>query len=103
VGDFGLSRVLETNSTHVSTNSYGTVAYMPAEMLKDGRMTKAVDVYSFAIIMVELFAGDMVYRGMSSSQARARARAADPADNGRPCMGMSEAVCGALPAGHASR
>jgi len=74
VGDFGLSRVLETNSTHVSTNSYGTVAYMPAEMLKDGRMTKAVDVYSFAIIMVELFAGDMVYRGMSSSQARARAR-----------------------------
>ncbi|KAK9826762.1 hypothetical protein WJX81_007239 [Elliptochloris bilobata] len=68
VGDFGLSRVLETNSTHVSTNSYGTVAYMPAEMLKDGKMTKAVDVYSFAIIMLELFMGDMVFRGMSSSQ-----------------------------------
>lgn len=71
VGDFGLSRVLETNSTHVSTNSYGTVAYMPAEMLKDGKMTKSVDVYSFAIIMLELFMGDMVFRGMSSSQARA--------------------------------
>ena len=70
VGDFGLSRVLETNSTHVSTNSYGTVAYMPAEMLKDGKMTKAVDVYSFAIIMLELFSGDMVFRGMSSSQVR---------------------------------
>ena len=62
--------MLETNSTHVSTNSYGTVAYMPAEMLKDGKMTKAVDVYSFAIIMLELFSGDMVFRGMSSSQVR---------------------------------
>ncbi len=71
MGDFGLSRVLEANATHVSTGSYGTVAYMPAEMLRKGKMTKAVDVYSFAIIMLELFMGDLAFRGMSSSQARA--------------------------------
>lgn len=69
-----MSRVLEPNATHVSTGSYGTVAYMPAEMLKKGKMTKAVDVYSFAIIMLELFMGDLAFRGMSSSQARAAPR-----------------------------
>jgi hypothetical protein len=29
LADFGLSRVLETHATHVSTKTYGTLAYMP--------------------------------------------------------------------------
>ena len=48
--DFGLSRVLELNTSHVSTQSFGTVPYMPPELLSEGRMTKAVDVYSFAVL-----------------------------------------------------
>ena len=29
LADFGLSRVLETNGTHVSTQTHGTLAYQP--------------------------------------------------------------------------
>jgi serine/threonine protein kinase len=70
ITDFGLSRVLEADSAHVSLaeNTYGTVSYMPRELLQDGKMTKQVDVYSFAIIMHELYTGEIVFRGMSATQ-----------------------------------
>lgn len=32
LADFGLSRVLETNATHISTNTIGTIAYQPEEV-----------------------------------------------------------------------
>ena len=38
------------NASHVSTQSFGTVPYMPPELLSQGRMTTKVDVYSFAIL-----------------------------------------------------
>lgn len=54
--DFGLSRWLDTGQrTHLSTRTFGTIPYMPAELLNTGRLTKAVDVYSFGIIMCELY------------------------------------------------
>ncbi|BDA46412.1 probable mitogen-activated protein kinase kinase kinase 11 [Coccomyxa sp. Obi] len=68
LADFGLSRVLETHATHVSTKTYGTLAYMPAELLQDGRMSRAADVYSFAMIMWELFACKRLYEGHIASQ-----------------------------------
>ena len=43
LADFGLTRVLEVDKkTHVSTQTYGTVAYMPPELLSSSRLTKAV-------------------------------------------------------------
>ena len=43
LADFGLTRVLDVDKkTHVSTQTYGTVAYMPPELLSDSRLTKAV-------------------------------------------------------------
>jgi serine/threonine protein kinase len=54
LADFGLSRVLDMNATHVSTQSFGTVPYMPPELLSQGRMTTKVDVYSFAILSARL-------------------------------------------------
>eukprot|EP00884_Botryococcus_braunii_P017569 jgi/Botrbrau1/4496/Bobra.0220s0029.1 len=70
ITDFGLSRVLEANSAHVSLaeNTYGTVSYMPKELLQDGKMTKQVDIYSFGMIMHELYTGELVFKGMSATQ-----------------------------------
>ncbi|BDA49710.1 probable mitogen-activated protein kinase kinase kinase 12 at C-terminar half [Coccomyxa sp. Obi] len=68
LADFGLSRVMENNSTHVSTSTYGTAAYMPAELLMEGKMTKAADVYSFAMLMHELLTGQQLFEGMRQSQ-----------------------------------
>ena len=41
--DFGLTRVLDVDKkTHVSTQTYGTVAYMLPELLSASRLTKSV-------------------------------------------------------------
>ncbi len=55
LADFGLSRILDAHATHISTQSFGTVPYMPPELLSQGRMTKAVDVYSFGMLSASLF------------------------------------------------
>ena len=34
LADFGLSRVMETNATHISTNTIGTIAHQPEEVSK---------------------------------------------------------------------
>jgi len=58
LGDFGLSRLVDTGvATPISTKTYGTVTYMPPEMLSQSRLTRAVDVYSFGVLMWHLFTG----------------------------------------------
>ncbi|CAL8464929.1 g4464 [Coccomyxa elongata] len=68
LADFGLARVLGTNRTHVSTNSHGTVSHQAMEVLHDGRITRSSDVYSFAMIMLEMITGVPVFEGFSASQ-----------------------------------
>ncbi|CAK0758375.1 hypothetical protein CVIRNUC_002615 [Coccomyxa viridis] len=68
IADFGLSRVLENNATHISTNTHGTVAYMAPEVLQKGAMAMPADVYSFAMLMLELWTGEIVYSGINSHQ-----------------------------------
>ena len=50
ISDFGLSRVLDLDATHISTRTYGTIVYMPAELLLSGRMTTATDIYSLGLM-----------------------------------------------------
>ncbi|GAB4820761.1 hypothetical protein N2152v2_007807 [Parachlorella kessleri] len=55
VVDFGLSRVL--SSTIVQTNSLRTVTHMPPELLMEGKLTAAVDVYSLGVLLWEMWQG----------------------------------------------
>ena len=45
------------------------MSYCAPELLKEGKLTKAADVYSFAMIMWEMYSGTALFRGMNSSQA----------------------------------
>ncbi|CAD7700036.1 unnamed protein product [Ostreobium quekettii] len=63
VGDFGLSRVILNNGTHIETFTCGTVRYMPPELLRDGLMTPAVDVYSFGMLLWEMVSGSRAFSG----------------------------------------
>lgn len=67
VGDFGLSRFLSTN-THIETFTLGTVAHMPPEMLKNGILTPAADVYSFGMLFWRIMSGQIPFRHMGHNE-----------------------------------
>ncbi len=51
-------------------NAAGTAAYMAPELLQKGKMTRSADVYSFAMIMVELFTCKRLFEGLAQQQVR---------------------------------
>jgi serine/threonine protein kinase len=67
VADFGLSRVLDGREA-IQTTSYGTVTHMPPELLLEGKMTKAGDVYAYGVILWEMFMGQRPWSGLSHGQ-----------------------------------
>lgn len=66
VADFGMSRAMTI--TTVATSSYGTVTYMPPELLSKGLLSKATDVYSYGVIMYEILTSKRAFAGMTSQQ-----------------------------------
>ncbi|XP_057819829.2 wall-associated receptor kinase 2 [Cryptomeria japonica] len=57
VADFGISRLLCGNDTHLTTNIMGTCGYMDPEYYETGTLTEKSDVYSFAVFLAELLTG----------------------------------------------
>jgi serine/threonine protein kinase len=60
VADFGFSRVGpsgEMGATHVSTQVRGTAGYLDPEYLTTYQLNVRSDVYSFGILLIELFTG----------------------------------------------
>ncbi|GMH41375.1 hypothetical protein BSKO_09285 [Bryopsis sp. KO-2023] len=66
VGDFGLCRVPVSSGGNMTTFSWGTVDHMPPEMLRNGKLRFATDVFSFAILLVEMMTGHRPFRGLAS-------------------------------------
>ena len=61
VADFGMARQVEDPAV---TNSMGTVAYQPPELLRDGLLSAKTDVYSFGVLLFELFTSARAYGGL---------------------------------------
>uniref|UniRef100_A0A7S3VTM3 Protein kinase domain-containing protein n=1 Tax=Dunaliella tertiolecta TaxID=3047 RepID=A0A7S3VTM3_DUNTE len=64
VSDFGLSVRMENMETHVSSLFQGTLTHMAPEVLLEGRVSKAADVYAFGITLWELFTAGQPYKGV---------------------------------------
>ncbi|EFN57850.1 hypothetical protein CHLNCDRAFT_143307 [Chlorella variabilis] len=64
LADFGLSRMLDGCATHVETGSLGTPTHAAPELLREGHLSPAADVFAFGVLAWELAAGEEAYRGM---------------------------------------
>jgi hypothetical protein len=54
LGDFGLARLKDPNTSPRSTLAAGTVGYLAPEYLQMGRATEKSDVYSYGVVLLEI-------------------------------------------------
>ena len=69
--DFGLSQIVSKENKNFNLNGVGSVQWMAPELIQNNNsdnITEKVDVYSFGIIIWEIYARAQPYKGMSVSQ-----------------------------------
>ncbi|WZZ07365.1 hypothetical protein YC2023_093286 [Brassica napus] len=70
VSDFGTSRSITVDHTHLTTVVSGTAGYMDPEYFQSSQFTDKSDVYSFGVVLVELITGEKPFSFLRSQENR---------------------------------
>ena len=73
VADFGTSRSIAVDQTHLTTVVQGTFGYLDPEYLQSSQFTEKSDVYSFGVVLVELLTGEKAISSTRTKECRSLA------------------------------